>query len=223
MRALRPGAAGGRRGRPRRSRRRSPSGIDRRHLPPDGGELRVPLAGHHQRRHRQLAQAAPQRHLRAGAGQAQAAGQPVGCVALRSARSAGSGGQPAEQRLAHPPFEERGDADRAAIWSARASSPSRAVRAPRRRRCPGWRRSAPAARTTVRIHQRGVQAQPAAEAVADVRRRCRRMAVSMSAVTPQVGPHVGASRRGRAGRRRRTRSRGGRTARRSASTSSTSG
>ena len=176
--------------------RRAPSAAIRSAI---GEELRVVLAGHREDRHVQLDAAAPTAATwRAGAAQPQARRQALRrcCAAGRRDRRRSSC-EAGEQRLRHPLVEERLDADlercvprapRRPIGAADALVVVDDARRRAEQRQPLH---------DVRVHQREVQRDAPAEAVADVRGARRWSTASRSARAAQVGADRAGARRGR--------------------------
>ena len=209
--------------RPRR-RRRVPGGgeRDRRRRPPPGGapgpmrghqsaaevgELRVPATGDDQDRLVECTQAVPQRLLGARPGHAEARGEACRRVAPALVDPVGRVGHPAEQRVGHPPVDERGDRvlGRRAVpgieaWARASSAARRSARSSGILDAGGARHQDEAA-DQVRTGQRQVQAEACAHRVAEVvappsgRTEERRRRATRSARTSEEPPCPGRSTR----------------------------
>ena len=140
------------------------------HASADRDELRVALAGEDQDRHRQLAEALPQRTWAPVPARRRLADSPAAVLRRRSATSARGRAAAGEQRLGQPAVEEGVDAvaldaRRRALVAARRAARSASSSMPG-----GGARPARAARPSGRASG-AVQAEPPADRVADVRRR----------------------------------------------------
>ncbi len=146
------------------------------------------LPGNRQDRHVQLAQSWPQRGLSAGPGLSQAARQSRGCVRQPIRTLFVVDDQPGEQRLGKPFVEEDFDADLLDVVGqldvAGAASCSIAFIGD-----PGRSTDDSEPAYQVGVHQRGVDAQSAAEAVADVYAESTRGGQQVGRLA-QVDPHI---------------------------------
>ena len=173
----------------------------------DLAELRVVLSGEDQRRHVDVAEAVPQRFLRAGAGRAQARGETRRCVAQAVGTLVLRRCQSGEQRIGQPLVDECLDTDRLDVRRQCLVG-----RSPRRPLVvvvdPGRRTDQDQPLDELRVGERGMQRHSAAHRVADVRRSPTDVHEVVGAL-PQVGPTSRRRSRARACRRRRRRRSGG--------------